>query len=136
MMLAPPALVRLCGLLLASALLLISAPAPRADAAGLFDGTYGGTTTIVRNNARIGSGEALCSVTAVRATFQVAENTIQLVWNGNDWQVPIRTDGSISNSKSLGAAFVSASGKVTGTAMVLFFGTEACGYRFEGFRGG
>ena len=119
-----------------AALLLTGSLAPDTGAVGLFDGTYGGTTTIVRNNARIGSGEPLCSVTAVRGVFQVIDNTIQLVWDGSDWRVPIRTDGSISNATSLGAAFVSASGKVTGNAMVLFFGTQACGYRFEGFRGG
>lgn len=136
MMPAPPPSLRLAGLFLVAALLLTGGLAPRAAALGQYDGTYGGTVTIVRNNARIGSGEPLCSVTAVRGAFQVVDSTILLVWNGSDWRVPIRTDGSISSSTSLGAAFVSASGKVTGNAMMLFFGTQACGYRFEGFRGG
>ena len=118
---------------IAAMLLLASAPVNAAD---LFDGTYGGTTTLVRNNGRIGSGEPLCSVTATRANWQVVENTILLTWQGSDWRAPIRPDGTISNSATVGGFSVSASGKVTGPSMVLFFGSQACGYRFDGFKGG
>lgn len=107
-----------------------------ADAIGQFDGIYAGATNLVRNNARIGSGEPLCSVTATRATWQVAENAIMLTWLGSDWRVPVRPDGTISSSATIGGFSVSASGKITGPSMVLFFGSEACGYRFDGFKGG
>ena len=118
---------------LAAMLLLATGP---INAAGLFDGIYGGNTTLVRNNARIGSGEPLCSFTATQANWPVVENTIQLTWQGSDWRVPVRPDGTISNSATVGGFFVSASGKVTGPSMVLFFGSQACGYRFDGYKGG
>ena len=86
MMPAPSPLLRHVGGFLMAALLLTGSLAPDTGAVGLFDGTYGGTTTIVRNNARIGSGEPLCSVTAVRGVFQVIDNTIQLAWDGSDWR--------------------------------------------------
>lgn len=107
-----------------------------AIAAGEFDGVYGGITTLVRNNARIGFGEALCSVTATRNAWQVVENTILLTWQGTDWRAPIRPDGTISTSATIAGSSVSASGKVTGTTIVLFFGSQACGYRFDGIKGG
>jgi hypothetical protein len=120
---------------IAIALIMSTAMAPSASA-GQYDGIYGGTTTIARNNGRLGFGEPLCSVTAVRSTWQVVEDVVQMNWNGSEWRVPVRPDGTISNSATLGTVSVSATGKITGNAMILFFGTEACGYRFEGIRGG
>ncbi len=122
---------------LAALVWLALVAAPVAMALGQFDGVYGGIVTIARNNGRIGLGEQLCSVSAVRATWPVVDNNIELSWQGSDWRVPVRPDGTISSSTLLnGITAVSASGKITGNAMILFYGTEACGYRFEGFRGG
>ena len=119
----------------AIALLFVPVLVPSASAAQ-YDGIYGGTTNIARNNGRLGFGEPLCSVTAVRSTWQVVDDVVQMSWNGSEWRVPVRPDGTISNSTTLGTVSVSATGKITGNAMILFFGTEACGYRFEGIRGG
>ncbi len=116
--------------------LLVPILASVAMALGQYDGSYGGMTTIVRNEARIGSGEPLCTVTPTRNVWRVVDSNIQLVWQGVDWRVMIRPDGMIGSSGTVGMAVVSASGKVTGNALVLFYGTESCGYRFEGFRGG
>ena len=105
-------------------------------AAGPFDGAYGGTTSLVRNNARIGSGQPLCTVGTARARHQVTDSTIALTWNNNEWRAQIRPDGIISAATTLDGISISATGKITGSAIVLFYGSEACGYRFDGFKGG
>ena len=105
-------------------------------AAGPFDGAYGGTTSLVRNNARIGSGQPLCTVGTTRARFLVTDGIIAMTWLNSEWRAQVRPDGAISASTTLDGISISATGKVTGSAMVLFFGSEACGYRFDGFKGG
>jgi hypothetical protein len=110
--------------------------ATSALAAGPFDGAYGGTTSLVRNNARIGSGQPLCTLGTNRARYLVSDSTITMIWQNSEWRAQVRPDGSIGASTTLDGISISATGKITGTAMVLFYGSEACGYRFDGFKGG
>ena len=54
----------------------------------------------------------------------------------SEWRAQIRPDGIISAATTLDGISISATGKITGSAIVLFYGSEACGYRFDGFKGG
>lgn len=122
-----------CGLAVGA--LLPAAIAP-VDAAGPYDGTYRGTVKLVRSTITP-QGKADCGSTTAagrQTTRRVADNKVTINYGGSDITFNVGADGTISGTSTYGRNQLTATGRITASAMVMDYGTQYCGFHFEGSR--
>lgn len=129
--------IRFAAAAAASTLIAIVVAMP-AGAVGPFNGTYRGTVKLVRNVPLRPAAGPSCpgSGAGVPGTRTVVNSKIKMEWAGSDVELTVGPDGTASGSENVRRLQFSASGKITGNTMVLEYGGQFCGYRFEGQKGG
>ncbi len=109
-----------CGL----AVLASTATAP-ARAAGPYDGTYVGHSSLTKSMGDY------CGKDADNVTRTVSDGVLLVRWGAVDMRLSLAPDGTFKDDKSVGNAMINVKGRIAGNMLSYDLTGPRCGFHYE-----